>query len=245
MRRSRAWEATSSRCSWTQRIRPLRTLSATVAEIHDAGGLAIPAHPLVPYPLCAQGWVIRGLLDRSDERFHPDAAGDVQPDDAWPAMAFAGGPLRRGERPGDGRQQRRARARRDRCRVDRVPGPDSGRHARRRSSPTRRSSAGRSTGRRARSARSAASSRSTAAMRTRGSRAGSCAMAPVAISATRPSTVRSTRHGDEDRPRLPVHLPRRRRRRAARRVPLREPPPARPRRADHHRQPRPAALVGG
>lgn len=56
-----------------RRIRPLRTLGATIAEIHDAGGIAIPAHPLVPYPLCAQGWVLRGLLDRSDERFHPDA----------------------------------------------------------------------------------------------------------------------------------------------------------------------------
>jgi predicted metal-dependent phosphoesterase TrpH len=62
-----------------QRIRPLRTLSATVAEIHDAGGIAIPAHPLVPYPLCAQGWVIRGLLDRSDERFHPDALETFNP----------------------------------------------------------------------------------------------------------------------------------------------------------------------
>jgi predicted metal-dependent phosphoesterase TrpH len=62
-----------------KRIRPLRTLSATVAEIHDAGGLAIPAHPLVPYPLCAQGWVIRGLLDRSDERHHPDALETFNP----------------------------------------------------------------------------------------------------------------------------------------------------------------------
>ena len=175
----------------------------------------------------------------------PRRPGDVQPDDARPAMALEGGPLRRGERPGHGRQQRRARARRDRCRVDRVPGPDRGRPARRHRRPRDGLPAGRSTGRRARSARSGASSRSTAAMRTRGSRAGSCAMAPVATSAIRPSTVRSTRRGDEDRPRLPVHLPRRRRRRAARGVPLREPPPARPRRADHHRQPRPAALVGG
>jgi predicted metal-dependent phosphoesterase TrpH len=62
-----------------KRIRPLRTLGATVAEIHDAGGLAIPAHPLVPYPLCAQGWVIRGLLDRSDPRFHPDALETFNP----------------------------------------------------------------------------------------------------------------------------------------------------------------------
>jgi predicted metal-dependent phosphoesterase TrpH len=62
-----------------ERIRPLRTLSATIAEIHDAGGIAIPAHPLVPYPLCAQGWVLRGLLDRSDERFHPDAIETFNP----------------------------------------------------------------------------------------------------------------------------------------------------------------------
>lgn len=62
-----------------ERIRPLRTLSATVAEIHDAGGIAVPAHPLVPYPLCAQGWVLRGLLDRSDERFHPDALETFNP----------------------------------------------------------------------------------------------------------------------------------------------------------------------
>ncbi len=62
-----------------RRIRPLRTLSATIAEIHDAGGIAIPAHPLVPYPLCAQGWVLRGLLDRSDPRFRPDALETFNP----------------------------------------------------------------------------------------------------------------------------------------------------------------------
>jgi hypothetical protein len=62
-----------------RRIRPLRTLGTTIAEIHDAGGIAIPAHPLVPYPLCAQGWVLRGLLDRSDERFRPDAVEAFNP----------------------------------------------------------------------------------------------------------------------------------------------------------------------
>ena len=51
--------------------------------------------------------------------------------------------------------------------------------------------------------------------------------------------------GDEDRSRLPVHLPGDRRRRPARPPPVREPAPARPRRPDHHRQPRPAARVGG
>ena len=56
-----------------ERIRPLRTLRTTIAEIHEQGGLAIPAHPLVPYPLCAQGWVLRGLLRDPDPRVHPDA----------------------------------------------------------------------------------------------------------------------------------------------------------------------------
>src|SRR3989442_9193353 len=54
-------------------IRPLRSLRWTIAAIHDQGGLAIPAHPLVPYPLCAQGWVLRRLLEDSDTRVRPDA----------------------------------------------------------------------------------------------------------------------------------------------------------------------------
>jgi predicted metal-dependent phosphoesterase TrpH len=56
-----------------ERVRPLRSLRSTIAAIHDQGGIAIPAHPLVPYPLCAQGWVLRRLLDDDDERVHPDA----------------------------------------------------------------------------------------------------------------------------------------------------------------------------
>jgi predicted metal-dependent phosphoesterase TrpH len=55
-----------------ERIRPLRTLRTTIVEIHEQGGLAIPAHPLVPYPLCAQGWVIRRLLADRDPRVRPD-----------------------------------------------------------------------------------------------------------------------------------------------------------------------------
>ncbi len=61
------------------RIRPYRSLRDTVAAIHDAGGLAIPAHPLVPVPLCAQGWVLRRLIDDADERFHPDAIETFNP----------------------------------------------------------------------------------------------------------------------------------------------------------------------
>lgn len=55
------------------RIRPVRSLRSTIAAIHDQGGLAIPAHPLVPYPLCAQGFVLRRLLGDPDQRVHPDA----------------------------------------------------------------------------------------------------------------------------------------------------------------------------
>jgi hypothetical protein len=60
-------------------IRPYRSLRSTIAEIHDRGGLAIPAHPLVPYPLCAQGFVLRRLLSESDPRFHPDGLETFNP----------------------------------------------------------------------------------------------------------------------------------------------------------------------
>jgi predicted metal-dependent phosphoesterase TrpH len=62
-----------------RRIRPYRTLARTIADIHEAGGLAIPAHPLVPYPLCAQGWVLRRLLDDPDEAVRPDALETFNP----------------------------------------------------------------------------------------------------------------------------------------------------------------------
>jgi predicted metal-dependent phosphoesterase TrpH len=53
-------------------IRPFRSMRSTIAEIHDQGGLAVPAHPLVPYPLCAQGFVLRRLL-ADEPRYRPDA----------------------------------------------------------------------------------------------------------------------------------------------------------------------------
>ena len=62
-----------------RRIKPYRPLGRTIADIHEAGGIAIPAHPLVPYPLCAQGWVLRRLLDDPDERVHPDALETFNP----------------------------------------------------------------------------------------------------------------------------------------------------------------------
>jgi hypothetical protein len=60
-------------------IRPYRSMRTTIAEVHAAGGLAIPAHPLVPYPLCAQGWVLRRLLDDPDEAVRPDALETFNP----------------------------------------------------------------------------------------------------------------------------------------------------------------------
>ena len=58
---------------WIERpVKPFRSMRTTIAEIHDQGGLAIPAHPLVPYPLCAQGFVLRRLL-ADEPRFRPDA----------------------------------------------------------------------------------------------------------------------------------------------------------------------------
>jgi predicted metal-dependent phosphoesterase TrpH len=55
-----------------ERIRPWGSLRSTVAQIHEQGGLAIIAHPLVPYPLCASGRSIQHLLDEQDPIFHPD-----------------------------------------------------------------------------------------------------------------------------------------------------------------------------
>jgi predicted metal-dependent phosphoesterase TrpH len=60
-------------------IRPYRSLRSTIVAVHEAGGLAIPAHPLVPFPLCAQGWLLRRLLDDPDPTAHPDALETFNP----------------------------------------------------------------------------------------------------------------------------------------------------------------------
>lgn len=60
-------------------IRPYRSMRTTILDIHDTGGLAIPAHPLVPYPLCAQAWTLRRLLDDPDQSCHPDALETFNP----------------------------------------------------------------------------------------------------------------------------------------------------------------------
>jgi predicted metal-dependent phosphoesterase TrpH len=60
-------------------VRSYRSLRSTIVEVHDQGGLAIPAHPLVPYPLCAQAFVLHRLLDDPDEAVHPDALETFNP----------------------------------------------------------------------------------------------------------------------------------------------------------------------
>jgi predicted metal-dependent phosphoesterase TrpH len=60
-------------------IRPYRSLRTSIRAVHEAGGLAIPAHPLVPYPLCAQGWMLRRLLADPDPAVHPDALETFNP----------------------------------------------------------------------------------------------------------------------------------------------------------------------
>ena len=78
-----------------RRIRPWGSLRSAIAQIHEQGGLAIVAHPLVPYPLtCASGRSIRRLLDDADAAVHPDAIEAFNPTTAgtrWGAQvpAFA------------------------------------------------------------------------------------------------------------------------------------------------------------
>ncbi|MEZ4596137.1 MAG: PHP-associated domain-containing protein [Chloroflexota bacterium] len=57
----------------TRRIRPWGRMGDAIAQVHEQGGLAIVAHPLVPYPLCASERTIRRLLDDPDAARHPDA----------------------------------------------------------------------------------------------------------------------------------------------------------------------------
>ncbi|MBF6604641.1 MAG: PHP domain-containing protein [Chloroflexi bacterium] len=60
-------------------VRSLRSLRSTIAAVHEQGGLAIPAHPLVPYPLCAQAFALRRLLADPDPRVHPDGLETFNP----------------------------------------------------------------------------------------------------------------------------------------------------------------------
>ncbi|MDP1604080.1 MAG: hypothetical protein Q8M03_12535, partial [Legionella sp.] len=57
----------------------LKSLRWSIEAIHDQGGLAIPAHPLVPYPMCAQGSALRRLLASDDPAVRPDAIETFNP----------------------------------------------------------------------------------------------------------------------------------------------------------------------
>ena len=62
-----------------ERVPPLKSLRWTIEAVHDRGGIAIPAHPLVPLHLSAQGWVLRGLLEDDNQAVHPDAIESFNP----------------------------------------------------------------------------------------------------------------------------------------------------------------------
>ncbi|MEO7117564.1 MAG: PHP-associated domain-containing protein [Candidatus Limnocylindrales bacterium] len=62
-----------------ERIRPWHSLRDSVARVHDQSGIAVIAHPLVPYPLCASAGSIRRLLDEADPIYHPDAIETFNP----------------------------------------------------------------------------------------------------------------------------------------------------------------------
>jgi len=62
-----------------RRIRPWYSLGDTIAKVHEQGGLAIIAHPLPPYPLCASEGAIRKLMDEADPIYHPDGLEGFNP----------------------------------------------------------------------------------------------------------------------------------------------------------------------
>ena len=62
-----------------RRIRPWHSMKRSIAMIHEQGGLAIIAHPLPPYPLCASERTIRRLMDEADPIYHPDALEGFNP----------------------------------------------------------------------------------------------------------------------------------------------------------------------
>jgi predicted metal-dependent phosphoesterase TrpH len=60
-------------------IPPLLSMRETIARIHAQGGIAIPAHPLAPFPLCASAGSIRRLLADADPAVRPDALEVLNP----------------------------------------------------------------------------------------------------------------------------------------------------------------------
>ena len=167
----------------------LKSLRWSIDAVHEQGGIAIPAHPLVPYPLCAQGFVLRGLLDADDAAVRPDAIETFNPTALGRYWHERGRPVRRRPRP----VRRSATAMPTRW----PRSAPAGRASRAgptttcapRSWPAPRPTTAASTARRASSGRSGGSCASTAA--TPGPRsAGGCgATGPGATTATRAATT--------------------------------------------------------
>ena len=232
-------------------IPALKGLRWSIEAVHDQGGIAIPAHPLVPYPLCAQGPMLRRLLAARRPRRPARRDRDVQPHGARPVPPRRRRPVRRRARPG--RSSATAT----------------------RTSPTRSAPAGRRSRagprRTCRRAIAAARDRATTAAST--ARSGSSGVfgrqlrkyaarlaggrrraRPARRHRSRPrlprrhaapAALRSRRRGRtparEDRARLAVRVPAAGRRDPARPLPVREPPAARPRRPDPDLVARPPA----
>ena len=62
-----------------ERVKPLRSLRRTIAEIHEQGGLAISAHPLFPHFLCTQEGALRAAVADRDPACRPDAVETCNP----------------------------------------------------------------------------------------------------------------------------------------------------------------------
>ncbi len=62
-----------------QPIPSMRGLAWSIEAIHDQGGLAIPAHPLVPHPMCAQGFALRRLFASDNLATRPDTVETFNP----------------------------------------------------------------------------------------------------------------------------------------------------------------------
>jgi predicted metal-dependent phosphoesterase TrpH len=63
-------------------VAPGHSLGDSVAAVHDQGGLAIVAHPLLPLPTSARSRLLAALADGSPER-RPDALEGFNPAVAW------------------------------------------------------------------------------------------------------------------------------------------------------------------
>ena len=57
----------------------MKGLAWSIEAIHDQGGLAIPAHPLVPHPMCAQGFALRKLFASDNPAVRPDTVETFNP----------------------------------------------------------------------------------------------------------------------------------------------------------------------